>query len=133
MRSSGTGSAAIPRTGRPTPPSRSSSAGVASPTPWTTTTTRPSWSTTSTSGSSPRTRPIRTTRRRGHVDGRYAATGAGDHRDARLVGRVGLPVHRECRDVDEVTRVGVEVALVAVELEAQHTAHNVEAGLVEVM
>ena len=67
------------------------------------------------------------------VDSRDAATGAGDHRDARLVGRVGLPVHGERRDVDEVAGVGVEVAVEALELEPQHAAHDVEAGLVEVV
>jgi hypothetical protein len=64
------------------------------------------------------------------VDGRDAATDPCDHRQGGLTGGVRLAVDGPGRHVHEVARAGVEVPVVALELEAQHAAHDVQARLV---
>ena len=52
------------------------------------------------------------------VYGRDAATDPGDHRQGWLMGGVRLPVNRPGRNVNEVTRAGIDVTVMVLELEA---------------
>ncbi len=64
------------------------------------------------------------------VDGGDAAANPSDHREGGLSGGVRLAVDSPGRDMHEVAGASIDVALVALELEAEYAAHDVQTRLV---